>query len=240
MNEKGTGMLIDSKDADILLVDTEGQIVFDDIGNNGLYYIYGNCETEVIDARTRSLCVHYSDQISVRVERAAARVTRVYRRIDLHQRHCLIVDTDLTVKRADDTRRHASAERSERIADDDDVLSDNDFRGVAENGGSESRCVDLYNGDIGLFVATDNGRVVSGPVGESNGHVRRFINDMVVRDDISVRADNDAASRTLRDILSEEVRGRDILRRYLDDGIFNRRDNVGDRSAARSLRSIHF
>lgn len=33
MNEKGTGMLIDSKDADILLVDTEGQIVFDDIGN---------------------------------------------------------------------------------------------------------------------------------------------------------------------------------------------------------------
>ncbi len=33
MNEKGTGILIDSKDADIILVDTEGQIVYDDIGN---------------------------------------------------------------------------------------------------------------------------------------------------------------------------------------------------------------
>ena len=62
MNEKETGMLIDSKDADIILVDTEGQIIFDDIGNYRYFQlgmtsargkISGNCS---VTSRRTILC----------------------------------------------------------------------------------------------------------------------------------------------------------------------------------------
>ena len=63
---------------------------------------------------------------------------------------------------------------------------------------------------------------------------------MIVRDYISVRADNNAAACALGNILTEESGGGDGLRCYLDNGVFNRRNDFCGVRAARNGGGVNF
>ena len=106
---------------------------------------------------------------------------------------------DLPVQRADDPAGHGFLE-TERRSDRDRSVADRDVVGVAEAERDEQRArrVDVNHGEIGRRIGADDRRLVSRAVPELHRDRRRTVDDVLVRDDVSLRVvDEPRALRAL-------------------------------------------
>ena len=167
-----------------------------------------------------------ADHLAARVEQRAARVAVVDRGVGLDR----VVDREavrrlhLPVQGADDAARDGLLE-PEGAADRDHAVADLHAARVAERERVKKRLrrVDLDHGEIGRRVGADDRRLVGVAVPEPDRHRLRAVDDVVVRDDVAVRVDDEAralrtAARCCRRTGSAESR-RD---RDLDDALGGR------------------
>ena len=140
--------------------------------------------------------------------------------------HGLAVDDDGAIQRRDNALGDGAAECTQGVTDDDCLCADGKLGGIAEYRNRQIGGFDLQERDIDLCVGTDQLCVIT--VAAAGRDLDRACarNHMVIGNDITVLADDNAGTRALRDILTVELAGLHDLGGDLYDGI---RNLVGDR-----------
>ncbi len=131
----------------------------------------GDDKADVVDGGVRGLCHHDACQLALTVEHAAAGVAGVDSGVCLHQVHGLAVDLKGAVNRRDDALGHGAAQRAQRIADDDGLVTRLDLGGIADRGRRKTACFDFYKSDVHIRVGTDQLRLIAVARAKGDGDV---------------------------------------------------------------------
>ena len=91
--------------------------------------------------------------------------------------------------------------QAERVSHRQHPLPDVDVIGVAKFRGGQLRCFDFDDGKVGFFVGTDHLGFKSAIVGKGDGQVGSTLDDVIVGDDESVGADDQAGSQSALHVL---------------------------------------
>lgn len=145
----------------------------------------------------------------------------------LDKAHFCAVDVDVAGKCAYDAVRDGAAELAERVADRHDLIADLKLVAVADESARKTGRLNLDDRDIAVGIGADQFRVVLSAILERDLDGVRAADDVVVRDDQTVGADDDSAARAGSDVVAapEGGRGRYRLGDDLNDG---RRHGVGN------------
>ena len=157
--------------------------------------------------------------MSVPVEETAAGVARVNGAVCLQKLHGLAVDGKLTVCCADDSCCDCSAQFSQRIADGNGHVSDLKLIAVAVYRRSQSGGFDLKHGHIVRLIGPDKCRLIGVFIARRHGDLVRTVDDVIVRHDVAVLADDDAASRAFGNILLHPAVAHHAFRPNLYDAL---------------------
>src|SRR6185295_17494709 len=136
-----------------------------------------------------------ADDFTVEVEERTAGVARVHRDVGLDERHEILARHGTTRGRHD-ARGHAVLER-ERRADGEHPLTRTQLRRIAELHDGELLAFDLDDGDVGALVDTDDLRRIFAAVGHAHRDFVRVGDDVRVREDVAVGADDEARAFAL-------------------------------------------
>ena len=139
-----------------------------------------------------------ADDRTVAVEQRAARTALGDRRVGLdhvEQRRTTRA-VDFTAQCTDDTNGHRrTALKAERRADGDRLLTDLQLGGRPEWCDNEiGDVVDLDDGDVGFGVAAEHSSRLLASISHLDCHLGRALDDVIVGDDHSVAAEDDARS----------------------------------------------
>lgn len=146
-----------------------------------------------------------SDQLALIVHEGAAGVARVDRSIGLDE---VFVVFDSQVRpplSAHDSHRDCLA-YAEGIADRNCVIADFHLRGIGNSDRRQIGRIDLENGDIGLRVCAHNFCIELAFVAEHDSHFRGSVDNVVVGQDVTVRAHNDSGSQPFFAVLGHSGR----------------------------------
>src|SRR5581483_5527975 len=235
-----------------LLRDMEGSFAaLDEIARDTAHRVDGNGEAETDAAAVRAGTENRgvdADKLAVLVGERAAGVAPVDGRVGLDRAVEDMVFVYLQVapvQGRDDADRDRGTQ-AEWIADGDAPLADLQAIRIAEFGDRQAGGFDTHDGEIGLRIAPDQPRVVPTAIRQRDPDAVRAINDMVVRENVAVRGEDDAGAFAAHLLLYQPGRAGVVFgmhaphRIYVDDRRFDaphRRDDlvVPDRSDHRRL-----
>ena len=150
------------------------------------------------------LGVDDADQLAALVEQAAAGIAGADSRVRLQQVHGLILHGHLTVQRGDDAVRHGSAQLTQRVAHCQSEFAYLQTVGIAYDRRCKARGFNLQHGNIRFGIRAHDRSGILGAVARAHRHLAGAAHHMVVRDDVAVLGDDDAAARTALDVLTKE------------------------------------
>src|SRR5690349_22268988 len=174
--------------------------VLHDLVHHVAYERHGNRETiaGVTASRTRDRRVH-ADDFTADVDEWSTRVAGVDRRVGLEVvDDCVrgvIESGEPASLRADDALRDREIE-TERIPDGQHPVTDACRLVVAEGNGRKVFAIDLYDGDVGRRIASNDLRVELAPVGENDSDLVGVGDDVVVGENNAVGRDDEARARS--------------------------------------------
>ena len=164
-----------------------------------------------------------ADQFAAIVDQRAAGIARINRRIGLNE-ILIIFDAQIAaVHGADDSHGDGLAD-AERIANRQSIVAHLHLGGITDGDGGEIAAFDLQHGDVRLGIGAHDLGLQLALVGERDADVRGAVDDVVVRQDVAVRADDDAGAEAVFALI---VR-RDAACRFRDR-------TVGARTAVRRI-----
>ena len=152
----------------------------------------GDCEADPhIAAGGRDDGRVHADDLALQVDRGAARIAAVDRRVDL-QMVLVGVGAGPASARGDDAEGRGLA-HAEGIADGDHPIADAGAVGVREaHGGKRLVALHLEQGEVGPRVAPDHRGIEPRPVVENDGHGPGPRNHVIAGHDVAVRVDDEA------------------------------------------------
>ena len=166
------------------------QLLHDAVGGVGGN---GEADADIAAGRREDGAVH-ADDVAVEVERRAARVAAIDRRVDLH-----VVDVSRRARVApahgrDDAGGRGAVE-TERVADGDDPIADAHVARVVERHVREApAAAHAQHGDVGGFVGADEVGLEVAAVAGADGDFFGAFDDVMVGDDDAVLIDEEAGA----------------------------------------------
>ena len=137
-----------------------------------------------------------SDQFAAIVHQRAAGIAGVNRRIGL-DKIFVIFDTQISaVHGADDSHGDGLAD-AKRIADGQSIVAHLHLGGITDRDGGESASVHLQHGNVRLGIGSHDLGLQLAFVGERDANVGGAVDDVVVRQNVAVRAHDDAGAEAV-------------------------------------------
>ena len=184
-----------------------------------------NCKTKPLRFTVRGFCIDDTDELPRFIEQPAAGVSGADCRIGLQKRHTDSVDINLPFGGADDSVGHGAAQRTERVADGNDILSHHKIRTAPQ-----LRAGQIFVAGINVEHRQIGHRVIAAhrcDIGRTVGQLDRdgigAGNNVVVGDDHTsvIGRNNHAAPRSAQDILTVPGAVYNLLRADFHHRVFH-------------------
>ena len=137
-----------------------------------------------------------ADQLAAVIHQRSARVAGVDRRIGLNEVF-VVLDAQIGAAGSADDAHGDSFADSKGIADGQHVVAHLNFIGIANGDRIQGAGVHLEYGYVGLRIGTHHASFVFVLVGHNHGHAGSVIHNVVVSQDVAVRADDNAGAEAL-------------------------------------------